>query len=721
MNIFEGTVEQPSITGYTSEVAPDTSVGDTINLVGSTIWETYKGAQIAKFKDNEVNEWNPQVLMGSKPDDPKQYGWSPELSEDLGLEQLQRGIDQGTLDVDQAEAMANAKFKELVNRLPAVTPEARQALNIWKMGHSSAGRSGGSGKPQTREEIMRQAELDNYKEYLESGYREAGYSEEYYLKMKGNKAVTEAKEKLDVASGNAGKDTVANKTSLATLNYRVSLGKLQQQYNNGDISETDFANMRRVEQVKAMNQYRIDVDTAIASNPAGASEMKEEMTRGLEEMKLMFEQQEQLSPEQQAATALETQVLLEKYNAHNNMAMARAANIFPAVVMEHLLKSATGTVQREYMQDIADNFETIMSENDALTATANKFMDNLLRSKAGASFTPRPDANPQTAAPFNKATMSNQDAKVGGPEQALNVIQMLSNLETDRYGMLAEALANKPTDYLMPADKKDITGTVNSFMHGIEGVLYAALRQYINDGGDLRRTLNSEFAGFKFRKETDRQLINLMRIMAKNPSLFGQAEYDKIVDLAARASISDELIDFYFKEAGIDYKREETEAKELPSLEPISMDLKPEEGEMDFTFLKDREGFSDKPYKDHKQMSIGYGTKAKPEQASITKSEAEADLRKHVDEQVFNYVVGKPWYEVLNPQQKEVVVSLVYNVGWGAFSKSKAYKALKDGDTETFLREAFDPEVGFVRASGEVNEGLQTRRRLEQERFTGVG
>ena len=62
---------------------------------------------------------------------------------------------------------------------------------------------------------------------------------------------------------------------------------------------------------------------------------------------------------------------------------------------------------------------------------------------------------------------------------------------------------------------------------------------------------------------------------------------------------------------------------------------------------------------------------------------------------------------------------MVYNVGAGNFKKSKALKALNSGNIETFLKEAFDPKIGFVknRAGGRILKGLVNRRAAEKELF----
>ena len=71
----------------------------------------------------------------------------------------------------------------------------------------------------------------------------------------------------------------------------------------------------------------------------------------------------------------------------------------------------------------------------------------------------------------------------------------------------------------------------------------------------------------------------------------------------------------------------------------------------------------------------------------------------------------------LNANQKTAVISLLHNVGASNFHDTKAYKHLQSGNLEGFAHEAFDPNIGFVRAGGEIIEGLQNRRAHERDLF----
>ena len=74
----------------------------------------------------------------------------------------------------------------------------------------------------------------------------------------------------------------------------------------------------------------------------------------------------------------------------------------------------------------------------------------------------------------------------------------------------------------------------------------------------------------------------------------------------------------------------------------------------------------------------------------------------------------------LNPNQRAALTSLVFNVGQGNFAKSKALVALNTGDFDSFKREAFGENDGFVYSGGVKLPGLVNRRSEEQAMFTGM-
>lgn len=131
--------------------------------------------------------------------------------------------------------------------------------------------------------------------------------------------------------------------------------------------------------------------------------------------------------------------------------------------------------------------------------------------------------------------------------------------------------------------------------------------------------------------------------------------------------------------------------------------------------IKKYEGLSLKAYKCPAGVwTIGYGTTVYPDGQKvkegdvITKTKAEALL--------LDYVINKilPNIQDLNltSNQEAAVCSLVYNIGWSAFAKSKCYKAIKTRDWETVFK-----NWDWCKGSGRFLLGLAKRRAEEMALF----
>lgn len=127
--------------------------------------------------------------------------------------------------------------------------------------------------------------------------------------------------------------------------------------------------------------------------------------------------------------------------------------------------------------------------------------------------------------------------------------------------------------------------------------------------------------------------------------------------------------------------------------------------------IKKYEGLSLKAYKCPASVwTVGYGTTVYPDGTpvkmgdTVTKEKAEALL--------LDYVINKIMPNIrdlgLTSNQESAVCSLVYNIGWPAFSKSKCYKAIKNKDWETVYK-----EWEWCKANGKFLNGLAKRRAEE--------
>lgn len=132
--------------------------------------------------------------------------------------------------------------------------------------------------------------------------------------------------------------------------------------------------------------------------------------------------------------------------------------------------------------------------------------------------------------------------------------------------------------------------------------------------------------------------------------------------------------------------------------------------------IKKYEGLSLKPYKCPAGVwTIGYGntayhdgTPVKSTDRPISIDKAEALLRDYVVKNILPKIENLE----LTSSQTEAIVSLIYNIGWTSFARSKCYKAIK----------AKDWGVAFVNwdwisGGGKVLKGLIKRRAEEKHLF----
>lgn len=130
--------------------------------------------------------------------------------------------------------------------------------------------------------------------------------------------------------------------------------------------------------------------------------------------------------------------------------------------------------------------------------------------------------------------------------------------------------------------------------------------------------------------------------------------------------------------------------------------------------IKKYESFSSKPYLCPARVpTIGYGctvypdgTKVTMKDKPITQTKAKALLLDYVINNIMPHIKDLS----LTENQQTAVISLIYNIGWGAFSKSKCYKAIKEKDWGTVYK-----EWTWITGGGKVLKGLIKRR--EEERY----
>jgi GH24 family phage-related lysozyme (muramidase) len=127
------------------------------------------------------------------------------------------------------------------------------------------------------------------------------------------------------------------------------------------------------------------------------------------------------------------------------------------------------------------------------------------------------------------------------------------------------------------------------------------------------------------------------------------------------------------------------------------------------SFVKRFEGYSSKAFDDFKQTSIGYGTKARKGEKTITKAEAEKRLGAELASHRARVLAHNKKHNLnLNSQQIDALTSFDYNTG--------RLNQLTAGGTRTKAQIAAKiPE--YKKAGGKTLRGLVRRRKAEQQLF----
>lgn len=118
--------------------------------------------------------------------------------------------------------------------------------------------------------------------------------------------------------------------------------------------------------------------------------------------------------------------------------------------------------------------------------------------------------------------------------------------------------------------------------------------------------------------------------------------------------------------------------------------------------------------KEQNILTIGYGDTQCGKQ-TITEEEAREDLKERLSD------LDKMLVDVidvsLRKNERTAIISLVDNIGIGAFKRSNALKALNSRDFEEFHNQAFSKENGWVNQNGKPLKGLVRRRASEGNLF----
>tara|TARA_R100001015_G_C4628414_1_gene188558 strand:+ start:189 stop:1334 length:1146 start_codon:yes stop_codon:yes gene_type:complete len=128
-------------------------------------------------------------------------------------------------------------------------------------------------------------------------------------------------------------------------------------------------------------------------------------------------------------------------------------------------------------------------------------------------------------------------------------------------------------------------------------------------------------------------------------------------------------------------------------------------------FVKEFEGYNPNSYWDYGQYSIGYGTKARPGETSISEQEAERRLGSELNEargyvERYNRSQNRNW----SPNQIDALTSFTYNTGPGNLQT-----LLQGGNRNN--DQVANAMLLYNKAKGETLRGLVRRRQAERRLF----
>lgn len=132
-----------------------------------------------------------------------------------------------------------------------------------------------------------------------------------------------------------------------------------------------------------------------------------------------------------------------------------------------------------------------------------------------------------------------------------------------------------------------------------------------------------------------------------------------------------------------------------------------------YELIKEFEGFRSEAYKcPAGQWTIGYGSTMYEDGTKVKEGDTinERDAERLVEHYCRNRIkLPKGMWSV---RQEDALCSLIYNIGQGAFDRSRLKKALEEQDWFTAYH-----NWDWIRANGRVLNGLVRRRSKEREQF----
>lgn len=245
---------------------------------------------------------------------------------------------------------------------------------------------------------------------------------------------------------------------------------------------------------------------------------------------------------------------------------------------------------------------------------------------------------------------------------------------------------------------------------------------------EIRDVISSSSAASKLKKERSVKIIFnrdllISDLNSQNTNLSNSIDEFSISTSNENDPVTKELVDMITPK--MEFQLKAFRNKNKPTQKEPTTAIQAPKNKKDFPrapitvspraleLIKKFEGFKATPYIcPGGKLTIGYGKVIKEgEYTSITKDQAESLLRSTVSS--FEKSLQKYVKVPLTQNQYDALVSFIYNVGAGNFSKSTLLKLLNSGD----YAGAADEFLKWVKSDGKVLRGLQRRREEEKALF----
>lgn len=705
-NIFQQSLEQIPVKGYVPTTQRDTATPELIATIGKEARAVDIAREESLFRGSSADEvpmadvWQYQELPG-----PVRPGEAPpvmpirtevfDASAELNLNQIVKARQQGLMTPAMAETRANAALRRAINRRPGRQAELTQAYNDFLGVYSGI-------TEETETERMRADEAKRQAAIEDHFIKKYGMDAETGIRWQREQTIQEMQEfRTDVPSRSAA-DMYARQAETMISNklnqvFSLPVGEQQQAL---AALQIDFTSIKG----EFLNRY---------GQMAREAGWKDDFVRK-DTARLASRIDDMMK---QAGDTNISNMFQKGMNAVKGYSDMQTAKELPPVVWSIMTKLPPDDVGRiiavaNKMKDAGPGtaeYEQLKNDHKFYGIYADMIVRGQSASEIQKRFEQDTSAMVNHAGPDHPFSMTPQ---VAG--QLSNRMAASDNTsETDKF-MLDKRTINlglrdpMALEFVLDPDfikRVNSNPALKNHLIGVVNTQYLALKNAINDDRLIEKTRQERQGYFGMQKSTGAGGA-MAEVFTDEISAYMNNKYRESLHTLFKVQ------DLYNIAPDLDQAMpSESAQKKSPKVSDTMTSTT--------DFIAEQEGYRDIAYQDSAGVwTIGYGTtRGVKEGDTITKEQAKANLTQDIKsaEDAVDRLVKVP----ISPDQRTALVSLIYNVGAGAFERSNSLKLLNAGDYEGFAEGAFG-EHGFVNAGGKRIPGLVNRRKRERKLFEGV-